>query len=94
MNKTSKNLAKIGHALFKGFVNKNNKFIGPMNSLIKSKEAEERIKSLGGEIGSGVSKKTTHLVMKAVGSGSSKEKKAQEFGCEIMTLNELMDMLP
>jgi DNA ligase (NAD+) len=60
---------------------------------VRSKEAEEKIKSMGGEIGSGVSKKTTHLVMKEVGSGSSKEKKALALGCEIITLEELNEML-
>lgn len=40
-----------------------------------------------------ISKNTTHLVMKAVGSGSSKEKKAIELGVEIMTVEQLENML-
>jgi NAD-dependent DNA ligase len=48
---------------------------------------------MGGKIGSSVSGKTTHLVMKAKGSGSSKEKKALELGVEIMTVGELENFL-
>lgn len=47
----------------------------------------------GGKISSGVSKTTTHLVMKAVGSGSSKEKKAIELGVEVITVEQLEKML-
>lgn len=46
-----------------------------------------------GKIGSGVSKTTTHLVMKAIGSGSSKEKKAIELGVEVITVEQLEKML-
>jgi NAD-dependent DNA ligase len=46
-----------------------------------------------GKIGSGVSKTTTHLIMKAVGSGSSKEKKALELGVKIMTVEQLETLL-
>ena len=38
-------------------------------------------------------KTTTHLIMKAVGSGSSKEKKAMELGVKIMTVEQLEDLL-
>jgi len=51
------------------------------------------IESRGGKIGSSVSKTTTHLVMKSKGSGSSKEKKAIELGCEILTVEELESIL-
>ena len=56
---------------------------------VRSKEAEEIIVKNGGKIGSSVSKNTTHLVMKAKGSGSSKENKALELGVKILTLDEL-----
>jgi NAD-dependent DNA ligase len=56
---------------------------------VRRKDLEEIIESRGGKIGSGVSKNTTHLVMKYVGSGSSKEKKAIEFGVEIITVEQL-----
>lgn len=60
---------------------------------VRSKEMETTIESRGGKIGSGVSKNTTHLVMKAKGSGSSKETKAIDMGVEILTLNELESLL-
>lgn len=60
---------------------------------VRSKEMEEVITSRGGKIGSSVSKNTTHLIMKSIGSGSSKEKKAIELGIEIMTLSQLEEFL-
>ena len=43
---------------------------------VRRKDLEEVITSKGGKVGSGVSKNTSYLVVKTVGSGSSKEKKA------------------
>jgi NAD-dependent DNA ligase len=60
---------------------------------VRRADLESIIESRGGKIGSGVSKNTTHLVMKAVGSGSSKEKKAQDLGVKIITVDELEKML-
>jgi DNA ligase (NAD+) len=60
---------------------------------IRRVDLESVIESRGGKIGSGVSKNTTHLVMKAVGSGSSKEKKAIELGVEVITVDQLEEML-
>ena len=60
---------------------------------VRRADLESVIESRGGKIGSGVSKTTTHLVMKAVGSGSSKEKKALELGVRIMTVEQLELML-
>jgi len=56
-------------------------------------DLESDIESRGGKIGSGVSKTTTHLVMKAIGSGSSKEKKAIELGVEVITVEQLEKLL-
>jgi NAD-dependent DNA ligase len=56
-------------------------------------DLESVIESRGGKISSGVSKNTTHLVMKSVGSGSSKEKKAIELGVEVITVEQLEDLL-
>jgi NAD-dependent DNA ligase len=56
---------------------------------IRRKDLEQIIESKGGKIGSGVSKNTTVLVMKEKGSGSSKEKKAEELGIRIVTVEEL-----
>jgi len=60
---------------------------------VRDKDVEKMIQEGGGEIGSGVSKKTTHLVMKEKGSGSSKEKKAEELGIKIFELEEFRELL-
>ena len=60
---------------------------------VRRADLEGVIESRGGKIGSSVSKTTTHLIMKAVGSGSSKEKKAMELGVKIMTVEQLEDLL-
>jgi DNA ligase (NAD+) len=60
---------------------------------VRDKNAEENIVSRGGKIGGSVSKTTTHLVVKAKGSGSSKEVKALSLGVTILTLEELNDLL-
>lgn len=60
---------------------------------VRRPDLESVIESRGGKIGSGVSKNTTHLVMKAIGSGSSKEKKASELGVEVITVEQLEKML-
>lgn len=60
---------------------------------VRRKDLEDVIESRGGKIGSSVSKNTTHLVMKAKGSGSSKETKAISLGVEILTVEELEELL-
>jgi len=60
---------------------------------VRRKDLEEAIESRGGKIGGSVSKNTTHLVMKAIGSGSSKEKKAIDLGVEVITVEQLEDLL-
>ena len=60
---------------------------------VRRKDLEEVIVSRGGVIGGSVSKNTTHLVMKAKGSGSSKETKAVSLGVTILTVEELEDLL-
>ena len=60
---------------------------------VRRPDLEQIIESRGGKIGSGVSKNTTHLVMKSVGSGSSKEKKAQELGVKIITVEQLEKLI-
>lgn len=57
---------------------------------VRDKSAEEVIEKRGGKIGSGVSSKTTDLIIKAKNSGSSKENKAIELGINILTLDELL----
>jgi DNA ligase (NAD+) len=60
---------------------------------VRRKDLEEIIVSRGGVIGGSVSKNTTHLVVKSKGSGSSKETKAISLGVEILTVEELEDLL-
>jgi DNA ligase (NAD+) len=60
---------------------------------VRRADLEDVIESRGGKIGGSVSKNTTHLVMKAVGSGSSKEKKAIELGVEVITVEQLENLL-
>lgn len=60
---------------------------------VRRADLEAVIESRGGKIGSGVSKNTTYLVMKAIGSGSSKEKKAIELGVEVITVEQLENLL-
>lgn len=60
---------------------------------IRSPEYEDFITKNGGKIASTVSKNTTHLVMKSKGSGSSKEKKAIDFGVKILEIKDLEEMI-
>ena len=54
---------------------------------------ENKIIQMGGEISNTLSKKTSYLVMKSKGSGSSKEKKALDYGTEILDENDLTTLL-
>jgi len=60
---------------------------------VRRKDLEEVIESRGGKISGSVSKNTTHLVMKSIGSGSSKEKKAIDLGVEVITVEQLEKLL-
>lgn len=60
---------------------------------VRRADLESVIESRGGRIGSSVSKNTTYLVMKSIGSGSSKEKKAVEVGAKIITVDQLETLL-
>jgi NAD-dependent DNA ligase len=60
---------------------------------VRRKDLEEIITDKGGKIGSDVNSKTTYLIMKEIGSGSSKEKKAQKLNKTIITVEELEGML-
>lgn len=60
---------------------------------IRRSDLEIIIEDKGGKIGSSVSKNTTYLVMKSIGSGSSKEKKAIDLGVNVITVDELEKLL-
>ena len=62
-------------------------------SGVRRKDLEEVIVAGGGKVASGVSKKTTHLVMKEVGTGSSKEKKAESLGIPILVVDEFEKLI-
>jgi DNA ligase (NAD+) len=67
-----------------------NKFAGMtiVFTGFRRKDWEQKIVENGGVVGSGVTKKTTHLVMKVKGSGSGKEQKALDLGITIMDADE------
>ena len=62
-------------------------------SGVRRNDLNEIILSKGGKIASGVSKNSTHLVMKATGTGSAKETKALGLGQTIITVDELEKMV-
>jgi len=60
---------------------------------VRSDAAELKIQEMGGKISSSVSKTTSYLIMKSVGSGSAKETKAESLGVKIVTLDQLNTIL-
>lgn len=60
---------------------------------IRLKDAEKVIESRGGKISNTVNSKTTHLVCKDKNSGSSKLVKAESLGINILSVEELEEML-
>jgi len=63
---------------------------GTLQSL-KRAEAEEKVKALGGEVGSSVTRKTTYLVVGA--EPGSKLAKAQELGAKVLTEEEFLKLI-
>ena len=63
---------------------------GTMEKLSRI-EAEEKIRSLGGDVSSSVSKKTTYVV--AGENAGSKLEKANEIGVQVLTEDEFLGML-
>lgn len=57
----------------------------------RNKDWENKLKEQGHKIGSSVSKKTTCLVVKERGSGSTKEQKAESLGVPIFTMQEFKE---
>lgn len=62
-------------------------------SGIRDSELEKVIISQGGMIASGVSKKTTHLVVKDPNGNSSKISKAKDIGIAILSISQFKDIL-
>jgi DNA ligase (NAD+) len=59
----------------------------------RNPELEKKIEALGGEVVNSLSKRTAILVMKEKGSGSTKEKKALDYGVKVMTVEEFGNFL-
>ena len=62
-------------------------------SGIRDNDLETKIISEGGTIASGVSKKTTHLIVKDVGGASSKIAKATQLGIPVLTIDDFKTIL-
>ncbi len=62
-------------------------------SGIRDSELEDKITAEGGAIASGVSKKTTHLVVKDPNGSSSKIAKAKQLGVPVMTIEDFKALL-
>jgi NAD-dependent DNA ligase len=62
-------------------------------SGVRRKDLNEIIEQKGGKVVSGISKNSTHLVMKAKGTGSAKETKALSLNQTILTVEELEELL-
>jgi len=60
---------------------------------VRDTDVEDVIESNGGKVSSSVSKKTTHLVVKETGSGSSKEVKAEKLGVPVYKLEEFVELI-
>lgn len=60
---------------------------------VRRLDLEQIIESKGGKINNSISKNTSYLVMREIGSGSSKEKKAIDLGVKIITVEQLEDLL-
>ena len=60
---------------------------------VRRKDLEILIQQEGGKVTDTISRNCTHLIMKVVGSGSNKEKKALEYGMTIWTVEQLESFL-
>ncbi|MFW5643591.1 MAG: BRCT domain-containing protein, partial [Alkalispirochaeta sp.] len=68
-------------------------FTGPLTGRTRS-EAEEAVRSRGGEVRTSVSGKLSYLVTNEPDSGSSKNRKARELGIPIISEEEFEKILP
>jgi DNA ligase (NAD+) len=66
---------------------------GEVNHFKNRKELEVKVVSLGGKIGSGVSKATSYLINNDTQSNSSKNVKAKELGVPIISEEEFLEMI-
>lgn len=66
---------------------------GALNAFENRDKAKETIEANGGKVSSSVSSKTNYLINNDIVSTTGKNKKAKELGIEIITENQLLDML-
>lgn len=66
---------------------------GSLNTFANRDEAKERIEAAGGKVTGSVTSKTHYLVNNDINSTSGKNKKAKELGVQIITEEELLNML-
>lgn len=66
---------------------------GSLEHYSNRKELKTAIEAEGGKVAGSVSAKTDYLITNDPGSGSAKNRAARELGVEIITENEIMDML-
>lgn len=59
---------------------------------VRDKDLESEIVAQGGEVVSGVSKKTTHLIVADIDSSSSKTTKAKSLGIPIFTIETFKEL--
>lgn len=62
-------------------------------SGVRDANLEEKIKIEGGTVVSGVSKKTTHLIVKDVNASSGKINKAKELGVKVINIEDFTQMV-
>lgn len=66
---------------------------GSLNHFANRDEAKEKIENLGGKVVGSVSAKTSYLVNNDINSTSGKNKKAKELGVQIITEEELLNLM-
>lgn len=66
---------------------------GSLDKFANRDEAKEKIEALGGKVSGSVSSKTNYLVNNDINSTSGKNKKAKELGVQIITEEELLNMM-
>ena len=72
---------------------------GPLNDTVfvftgfRDKRMELAVENLGGSVGSGLTKKTTHLIVVSKSFSSSKMAKAEKYGTKILDKEEALSLL-
>ena len=66
---------------------------GSLNHFTNRKDLKAAIEAEGGKVAGSVSAKTDYLITNDPGSGSSKNRAARELGVEIITEEDIIDIL-